>query len=174
MRASDLVAALRLVAPVRGRVTGSAEVPPQVNAHHRVPLLFARRDEHAVAEEAGVVHQHVEPSEGLDRRRHEPLRPFPIRDVVAVRHGLSARRANGLHDLVRGRAPAAATVGLHAEIVHHHLRPLPRELEGVLPPDASPGSGHDGHAPFADAFHPSLSRMVTLACPPPSHIVCRP
>ena len=42
-------------------------------------------------------------------------------------------------------ALAAAAVEAHPEVVDHHLRPLRGEAEGDLAPDASAGTGHDGH-----------------------------
>ena len=63
-------------------------------------------DEHPVAEEAGVVDQHVEPAEGLDRRARQARGPVPVGDVVAVGDGLAAARADRVDDLAgRRRGP---------------------------------------------------------------------
>ena len=47
---------------------------------------------------------------------------------------------------------------------------LTRELQRMRATDTAPGAGDDGHAVFAQAAH-SRSTIVTLAWPPPSHMV---
>ena len=44
-----------------------------MHADHVVPLVDGHVDEHAVAQDAGVVDQDVEAAEGLDRRFDHPL-----------------------------------------------------------------------------------------------------
>jgi hypothetical protein len=145
-----------------------------VHPHHRVPLLFARRHQHAVAHEAGVVDDDVEPPPGRHRRVDEALTALPVGDVVAVGDGLAAAAADGVGDLLGDGAGRAAPVAGDAEIVDHHARPQARQLLGVRAPEAAPGAGDDTHAPVEQPRHHSRSMMVTLAWPPPSHIVCRP
>ena len=76
MRASTAAPAFDCAAPVLGRVPRRREVSLQVHADHRVPLLFARREQHAVADEARVVDEHVEAAERVDRGLHEPAAPL--------------------------------------------------------------------------------------------------
>ena len=64
--AFTVLPALRLLAPVRGGVTGRAEVALQVHVDHGVPLGLGHVDDHAVAQDAGVVHEHVQVAEGVD------------------------------------------------------------------------------------------------------------
>ena len=61
-------------ASTRG-VAGHREVTLQVDADDRVPLFLARREQHAVAHEAGVVDEHVEAAERVDRGLHERCAP---------------------------------------------------------------------------------------------------
>ena len=48
--------------------------------------------EHAVAEDAGVVHEHVQVAEGVDGGVDQPLGGVEVGDVVVVGDGLSVRR----------------------------------------------------------------------------------
>ena len=66
-----------------------------------VPFLFGARDEHAVAHEAGVVHDDVEAAEGLDGGLHERAGRGEVGDVGAVRDRLAAEAADLLDDFVR-------------------------------------------------------------------------
>ena len=84
------VAGLGLLAPVVRGVTRRDEVALQVDVDHRVPVLFAQVDEHAVAQDARVVHQHVQGAEGVQRALDETLPALPLRDVVVVGDGLAA------------------------------------------------------------------------------------
>ena len=68
-----------------------------------VPLLGGHVDEHPVAEDAGVVDQHVEPAEGVDGGLDDPTGGVVVADVVAVGDGFAAHGPNGIDDLT-GRA----------------------------------------------------------------------
>ena len=64
-------------------------------------------DQHPVAQDAGVVDQHVEIAEGLDRGVDEPLAALPVADVVGVGHRLAARRPDLVDHLLGRRAIVA-------------------------------------------------------------------
>ena len=66
MRASTVSPRLDLLAPVGGGVAGRGEGALEVHLDDRVPLLLGHVDEHAVAQDAGVVDEHVEVAEGVD------------------------------------------------------------------------------------------------------------
>ena len=124
MRRVDRLAGLAARPPVLGRVPGHGEVALQVHADDRVPLFLARREQHAVAHEAGVVDEHVEAAERVDRGLHEPLRAVPVGDVVGVRDRLAAERVDLVDDVLRGPALAAGAVARDAEVVHDDARAL--------------------------------------------------
>jgi hypothetical protein len=63
-------------------------------------LACCHVDEHAVAQDAGVVDEDVEVTERLDRRVDERLGTVPVGDVVAVGDGLPAEGADLLGDLL--------------------------------------------------------------------------
>ena len=67
-----------------GRVLGRREVPLQVYRDHRVPLLLAHVEDHAVAQDACVVDEDVEPPEGVERRLHDALAALHRRHRVVV------------------------------------------------------------------------------------------
>ena len=93
--------------------------------------------EHAIAEEAGVVHQRRRA-----RRRCRPpccdqaLGLLPVGDVGAVGDGLAAHGPDGVDHLAGRAAGATRAVDLGAEVVDHDLGTLAGELEGVRPADA--------------------------------------
>ena len=58
----------------------------------RVPLFFGHREEHAVAEDPGVVDEDVQAAERVDRLLHEAGGAVPRADVVGVGGRLAARR----------------------------------------------------------------------------------
>ena len=98
----------------------------------RVPLGLGHVDDHAVAQDARVVHQHVQIAERVDRLLHEPLRAVPVGDVLAVDDGLAAERLDLLDDLHRRARVAALAVHVAAEVVDDDLRALAREQQRVL------------------------------------------
>ncbi len=159
MRASTGSPALARAAPVLGRVPRHREVTLQVHADDRVPLFLARGEEHAVADEAGVVDEHVEPAERVDRGLHEALRACPVGDVVGVRDGLAAERVDLVDDVLRGpgarrRVPSRAT----PRSLTTTLAPSRAKRERVLAADPRP-------APVMTTTRPRHSTVGTLpAC----------
>ena len=84
---------------------------------------------------------------------HEALGAVPVGDVVGVGDGL----APGGDDLVDdglGRAGRrAGAVHGAAEVVDHDLGAVLGQEQGVLPPDAAAGAGHDADPSFAELGH---------------------
>ncbi len=172
------LAVLRLLTPVVAGVAADAEMPLQVHAHHLVPVLLAEADEHAVTADARVVHHHVQITEGIQSRLDDLRRCIVVRDVVGVGDRLAAHGS----DLANG-----ALGGLRIDVVHHHAGTFLRERQRVLAPQPAASASDDHHASVTDSRHipfsmssmlehglHSRSMIVTFACPPPSHIVCRP
>ena len=121
-------------------MAGGAEVALQVDADDVVPLLLRHREDHPVAQDAGVVHEHVELAEGVDGLLHHGAGLLEVGDVGAVHHGLAAHRLDlGDHLVGRARVGAAA-VGLGAEVVDDHRRALAGQHQRVLAPDAAAGA----------------------------------
>ena len=116
----------------------------QVHAHDAVPLLLAHVDDDAVAEDAGVVHEHVEVAERVDGLLDEPASAVPVGDVLPVDDRLAAHGADVVDRLLGGRGVGAATLLVAAEVVDDDLGALAREEERVLPTEPPAGAGDDG------------------------------
>ena len=87
-------------------MTGSGEMPLEVHGDDGVELLFAGVRDHPVPDDAGVVDQHVQTPERVDRRRDEPGRLIPVRDVGPVGDGLPTGGTDFVDDGLRRAAPA--------------------------------------------------------------------
>ena len=77
MRPDDVFAGLAERPPVLHRVMAHREMALEVHLDHRVPFGLGDVEAHRVAQDAGVVHDDVEPAELVDRLLHEraPRRP---------------------------------------------------------------------------------------------------
>ena len=69
----------------------------QVHALHGIPFVLGEVRQRTVAQDPGVVDEHVQGAERLDREGHDLPGLRPARDVMAADHGAPA----GLLDLVR-------------------------------------------------------------------------
>ena len=153
-RPADGLPRLGPLPPVGGGVAHRSEVALEVDADHGVPLRLGHVREHPVAQDAGVVDEHVQVAEGLHRRVDQALGGVEVGDVVVVGDGLAAGRLDLGHDLLGRRGVGAGALGRSAEVVHHDLGALGGEQERVLPPDPPPCSGDDGH-PALELVHVS-------------------
>ena len=155
MRASTASPALSSArARTRPRDACTREVALQMNPDDRVELLFARREEHAVADEAHVVDEDVEPAERFERGLHESARAFPLGDVAGIRGGFAARGPNLVDDLLRGPGVVrTGSVACHTQIVHHDTRPFRREGQRVRTADPAPRAGHDDNSSLTQSCH---------------------
>ena len=144
-------AATRSPALARSRQYAAAwrlvqEVTPQVYAYDGVPLLDGGVHEHPVAQNAGVVHHHVEAAKGRDGCLDEPGGCLPVGHVRPVCDGLAALRADLFHDLLGCAGIAATAIRATAEVVHDDLRPLARKSQRVFVADAAGTARHDHDA----------------------------
>ncbi len=126
---------------MRGR-----EVTLQVHAHDAVPLVLGHVHDDAVAQDAGVVHQHVQVTERVDGLLDEATGAVPVGDVLAVDDGLAAHGADVVDGLLGGGGVGTATLLVAAEIVDHDLGALAREQQRVLAPEPATRAGDDGDA----------------------------
>jgi hypothetical protein len=128
-----------------------------VDLDHRVPLRLAHGEQHAVAEDAGVVHDDVEAAEDVDGLADDALAALPRADVV----GVGDCRATGGDDLIDhllGRAGVAtAAVPGAAEVVDDHVGAVSRQHQCVLAAEAAAGPGDDGDAPVT---HPGGGKVA--------------
>ena len=141
-RRLHLLARLHPLPPVRRREPGGHEVALQVDVDDGVPLLLGHRHEHAVAQDAGVVDEHVEAPEGVDRRAHQRLAAGPAGDVVVRRDGFAAGGADLLGRLL----------GDVTEVVDDDLGALGGEEARVLATEA-PAGARDDRDPAVECPH---------------------
>ena len=132
----------------------------QVHADDVVPLAVGHVDDRAVPQNAGVVDQHVQRSELLDRELDQPVRARGGGDVIATRDRLAACGSDLRHDLLSRSLVTARAVGPAAEVVHHDLGPLGGEQQGVLATQAATGPGDDGNPVVKCAHSGSLRRRL--------------
>ena len=116
----------------------------EVHGDDGVELFLAGVGDHPVAHDAGVVHQNVQTTEGLDGSLYQAGRLVPVRDVGSVGDGF----ASGCGDLVDHALGGAATarrrtVQAHTDVVDHHARTFGREGQRVLATDTAARSGDD-------------------------------
>jgi hypothetical protein len=78
-------------------------------------------DEHAIAQNPGVIDQHVEITERVHCLVNHVLRPIPIRHIVVVGHGRTSRRGDLVHHLLGWRSVGPGAIGIPAEIVNYDL-----------------------------------------------------
>lgn len=90
------------LAPVPGREVGRVEVTLEVDPDHRVPLTLRHGEDHAVAQDARVVDEDVEPAELGDRQLDEFGGLLEVGDIPGVGGGASARLADLGGDLFGG------------------------------------------------------------------------
>ena len=163
----DRPPALASAPPVGRRPAHGRERALEVDADDRVPLLLGHVEEHAVAQDAGVVDQHVEAGRtprrpgrpGARRRPSRPRRrrwPQPRRPRPRSRRRLPGRARVG---------PVAADRA--AQVVDHDVGALAGQLEGVPTPMPRP-------APVTMATRPAHragAGSAALTSPPRSTLV---
>ena len=152
---------LRLVPPVRTSVLHHREMTFEVDPCDRVELFLGRRDDHAVAHEPGVVHQHIQAAERINRPGDDPGACFPVRDVVGVRDRGATHRFDLAHH-VEGRSfigprPVEGT----AEVVYDDKSTLPRERERMFAADPPTRSRDNDDATFANSHADTLCADLT-------------
>ena len=182
-RAGALAVGLRLVPPVRRRVPQRREVALEVHPDHRVPLVLGRVDEHPVAHEAGVVDQHVEAAERLDRLRDHRLGVLEVGHVGTVRDRPAAHRLDLGDHLVGGLSRAFSPASETPKSLTTTVAPWRASSSACSRPRPRPAPVTIAIAAFADAVTVlrggSLVRRCwtcrkTGASPPPWHSTVAP
>ena len=122
----------------RPRRDARGERALEVDLDDEVPLVLGHVGEHAVAQDAGVVDDDVEPAEGLDGLVDHLLRGREVAHVGAVDRRFAAHRLDLVDHLLgragvgslcrRGRAPRSFTITLApcSASISAYSRPMPR------------------------------------------------
>ena len=124
---------------------GGGEGALQVHPHHGVEVTLGHGEEHGVAHDAGVVDEHVEVAELVDRLAHQVGRPGPVRHVVVVGGRLATSPADDVGDLLGGALVHPLAADRAPYVVDHDRGPLAGKLERLTPADAVAGAGDDRH-----------------------------
>ncbi len=135
----------------------------QVNLDDRIPFVDRHVGQHAVAQNAGIVDEHVEAAKGRDRLIDHPFGAVPIGHVIAIGDRLAPHGPDFFHNRFGGFARPAFACPLSAEIVHHDPGALTREFQAMLPPDTSGAARHDNDAPLAQSRRHSFSLPVIFS-----------
>ena len=110
---------------------GHAEGATQVHFHDLVPVFLAHLGEGDVAQDAGVVDQHVHAAKGILGDLHGLLGAFDGRDRLVAGDGLAAHGDDFVDDLVgRGFAGAFAAEAA-AQVVDDHVGAARGEQQAV-------------------------------------------
>ena len=112
-----------------------------------VPLLKGHVEHHAVPEDAGVVHDRVEPAPRVQGEADQRLGAGLLRHVLEVGNGLTAGGGDLPRHLRGGPVVCPGAVPLTAKVVHDHPRALLGEQERFAAADASARAGDQGHLP---------------------------
>ena len=110
-----------------------------------VEVLGRHREHHLVAQDAGVVHEHVEPAERVDRGADDVLGALEVGDAVVVGDGLAAALVDDVDDLVGGALVGAFAGDRAAEVVDDDLGAVVGEHDRFAAADAVARSGDDRH-----------------------------
>ena len=117
----------------------------QVHIDDEPEIVQAHLREASVPQNAGVVHQQIDPTPGA----HGLLCHVDHRGRVGHRAGMCQRLSAGRDDLVdhrlRGRGARAQTIDGAAQVVDHDLGSARRQRQRMLATQPTPRPGHEGH-----------------------------
>src|ERR1700736_1661618 len=146
--AIEHVAVLVLLAPVGGRVPRQVESALEMDAEDRVEVLLAHVEDHAVAQDSGVVDHDVELAEVVQRALDDALGGLEIADALEVGARFAAEAADFFDPFLRRRARLAGPVEVAAEIVDHDLGSLPGQQQRFFAADTASGARDDRDFPI--------------------------
>ena len=116
-----------------------------MHVDHRTPQIGGHVVERLVTQDAGVVDDDVDASEGVQRGLYDRRAALGRGDRVGVGDGLATGRLDLVDDSFRGSLVAAGAVDGTAEVVHDDQRPTGRHQQRVLAAEASAGARDDRH-----------------------------
>src|ERR671916_1726778 len=147
-----------LAAPGLGHVrqhgVNGVERAVEVHLDDLVPVVHGQLPQSLVYVDAGVVDEHVHPTEVAYGLVYELLRLLGVRDVRLNRDRLPAGLFDLVDQLLRGL--------LAARVVDHYLRPAGGEFLGDRRPKPPASPRDDHHSLFQSAHYPSLFPCFSL------------
>ena len=142
-----------------------AKWPLRCTRDDGVELLFAGVGHHPVADDAGVVHQHIETTEGLDRGLDQVLRAW-FQSAMSDPLATASPPAAVISSTTRCAGAAAAggrSVQTDTDVVDHDARTLGGEGQRVRATDAAARSGDDDDSAVDHAHIHCLLYLIALA-----------
>src|SRR3984893_14795594 len=113
-----------------------------------VEILFAHVEDHAVAQDAGVVDRDVELAEVVQRALDDALGGLEIADALEVGDRLAAEAADFLDNVLGRRTRLAGSLETAAEIVDHDLGSLPGQQQRFCAADTASSACDDRDFPI--------------------------
>ena len=126
---------------------GHVERSLQVDVENCVHLIEGHVGERLVPEDPRVVDHDVDRPEGIQCGLDDALAALTSGNRVVIGHRFPARSRDLLHHQVGGGMRSPAAVDGATEVVDHDHGPSSPQLQGVLPPQATSGSGDHRHPP---------------------------
>ena len=103
--------------------------PVDVDSVDEIPVRLLHILEADIAEDAGIVDEHINTTEGVDGRLDNGL---PILDRVIVGDRLAACGADIVHDLVCRRRALALALEASTKVIYHNVRAAAAKEDGIL------------------------------------------
>ena len=126
---------------------GPADIKAAIQMHfqHRVPFVHAHLVKEAVAQNARVVHHHVDAAKVVHRGLHNARGALRVRHAVGVGHRLTAQGLDLVHHFLRRARVMAFARHRRTDVVDHQLGPFARHGQGNIAPNAAAGPGDHHH-----------------------------
>ena len=135
------VPSLGQIAPAFAQDIGQTKVSLEVHAHHRIPIVFAQADKHPVAQDTGVVDQHVDFTKGCQCGIDNQLRRGNRGDVIGIGNRLPAALTNLAHHVFSR---------FTANVVHHHIGALLGKRQRISAAQATASAGNNHGTSFTN------------------------
>jgi len=136
-----------LLAEMRDGRAADIKGAVKMHLHYRVELFGRHIVEHAIAQNARVVHHHVNAAKTVDRLLHHRLSVIPTGHAAAVRH--RAAGSVGLGDFgddaLRWPVIVAFAGHARADVVDHDLSAIGGEGNRRRAPNSATGTSNDGN-----------------------------
>ena len=124
----------------------------QMNIDHGAPFVGAHVVEEAVAQDAGIVDDGVDPPEGIERLLDHAVRRRPVGHAVAVGACLATGRPNLIHHGLSPRAILAFARHARAQVIDQHPCALGCQGQRKLTANAATGPGDQHHLVLQKSF----------------------
>ena len=141
---------------------GAVDGAHQMDVHDEAEIVQPHLGEGLVAQDAGIVHQDIDPTPFFHRRGDHGLNRGEVGDRGGIGHGLAARRHDLGHNRFGGGRGSARTVAGASQIVDDHFCAAFGQGEGMFTPQAAAGPRHDRHTPVKPHRH-STALPVAIA-----------